>query len=160
MKDISDHISYLESTKSDTAIKFSIPNKPNDQQLMAMTNLAVNVFEPLRIGLGNKPIGITSFFRSKQLNGKVGGSLTSQHSLGEAIDLDADLYNNGITNSDIFFYIKNNLPFDQLIAEFPIKGKPAWIHVSYRTNNRKQILVSIHKNGKIEYFKYEEGMVI
>lgn len=161
MKNISENITYLEATKSDAAIKFSIVNKPNDQQLVAMSEVANNIFEPLRRELGGKPIAVTSFFRSKQLNGKIGGSLTSQHCNGEAIDLDADVFNNGITNSNIFFYIKDKLAFDQLIAEFPSKGKPAWIHVSYRQdNNRGNVLVSLHRNGRIEYVKYSEGMVI
>jgi zinc D-Ala-D-Ala carboxypeptidase len=161
MKRISEHVSYDESVKSDVAIKYSIVNKPNDQQLMAMSNIANNVFEPLRTELGNKPIGITSFFRSIQLNSKIGGALTSQHCSGEAIDIDADVYNNGITNSDIFFYIKDKLEFDQLIAEFPSKGIPSWVHVSYRDgNNRGNILVSIHRNGKIDYVPYTKGVVV
>jgi hypothetical protein len=70
---------------------------------------------------------------------------------GEAIDIDND--NTNVSNRDIFFFIKDNLDFDQLIAENPVKGNPSWVHVSYSfENNRKQVLV--FKNKK--YFPYRD----
>jgi len=160
MINISEHISYYEAIKSDVAVRNNINNIPNNEQIASMKNVAQHIFEPLRKTLGDKPIGISSFFRCDKLNLKVGGSLSSQHRLGEAIDIDADIYNNGITNSDIFFCIKDNLEFDQLIAEYPKHGTPLWVHVSYRSKkNRGNVLVSLTKNGKTEYIKYEKGMI-
>jgi len=47
-----------------------------------------------------------------------------------------------IENWQIFDYIKNNLEFDQLIWEFGDDSNPAWVHVSYKTeNNRGEILI-------------------
>jgi hypothetical protein len=48
------------------------------------------------------------------------------------------------------------LVFNQLIAEFPVKGEPSWIHVSYNKNkNKKQILIAKkNKLGKTEYVPY------
>ena len=55
-------------------------------------------------------------------------------------------------------WIKDNLDFDQLIAEFPAGGKASWLHVSYRKGrNRKQILVATKKAGKTIYLPYSEG---
>ena len=86
------------------------------------------------------PIGISSGYRSLSLNRIIGGSQTSQHSLGEALDLDADIYG-GVTNQEIYEFIRDNLEFDQLIHEYGSESNPAWVHVSYREgNNRKQIL--------------------
>ena len=157
MNNISEHISYIEATKSDIAIKKGIDNTPDENQLVNMILLAEKVFEPLRLFL-NVPIGVTSFFRSKQLNKLVGGSINSQHMAnnGSAIDIDADIFNH-IKNIDIFNYIKDNLEFDQLIAEYPIDGEPQWVHVSYNSkNNRKQIFVS-YKNEKNDtvYMQYD-----
>lgn len=155
---ISEHISYTEATKSRTAIKYNIDNIPNATELKRMKLLAKVVFEPLREYFG-VPIAVTSFFRSKELNKKIGGSSTSQHVKGEAMDLDADVYGM-ITNKDIFYYIKDNLEFDQLIWEFGDSKEPAWIHVSLKKcNNRKNILVAYKEKDilgrlRIKYKNY------
>lgn len=146
---ISKHISYREATFTQTRLD----NVPNDVQLEAMKTIANRVFEPLRQAMGDVPIFISSFYRSEAVNKKIGGSKNSQHTLGEAQDLDADILGK-ITNKDIFNYIKDNLEFDQLIAE-DVKedGTIGWVHVSYtkRYPNRKQILIM--KKGK--YYEYK-----
>jgi len=115
MKNISSNISYKEGVSSNTATRKGIYNNPTPEQLKAMVNLANKVFQPLRKAMGDKPIIINSFFRSEKLNRFIGGSRTSQHCKGEAMDLDAL---GECTNKQLFFYIKNNLDFDQLIWEF------------------------------------------
>lgn len=147
-ENISRHITYKEATHSNTAIKRGIDNTPGPGELVAMKRLAENVFEPVREHFG-RPILVTSFFRSKTLNKAVGGSSTSQHPLGEAIDIKAT---NGFTNKDIFEFIKNNLDFDQLIWEFGNDSEPQWIHVSYKKdNNRKNVLKATKVNGRTKY---------
>ena len=151
MSKISKHITYKEATRSVTAIRLSIDNKPNDYQLQNMELIAEKVFEPLRKAV-NGPIQINSFFRSEDLNTAIGGSTRSQHCQGRAIDLD-DNYGY-MSNNDMYNYIKNNLDFDQLIFEFPDKkGNAAWIHVSYvdADSNRKRCLKAIKENGKTKY---------
>lgn len=159
MKNISPHISYKEATKSWTATKKGIENKPNALQLLNMRHLANHIFEPLRAALGGLPIGIASFFRAVLLNKIIGGSETSQHCEGEAVDLDADIYNNGITNRMIFNFIKDNLDFDQLIWEFGTDEEPNWVHVSLKRNgkNRKQILVAYKHDGRTMYKLYNNA---
>jgi hypothetical protein len=115
-----------------------------------MRLVAAKVFDPIREHF-NKPIGISSFFRSSAVNYKIGGAKTSQHLLGEAIDIDADIYGH-FTNSEIFNWIKENLEFDQLIWEYGTEDNPAWVHVSYSsTGKRKQVLQSTmnNKNKKV-----------
>ena len=60
--------------------------------------------------------------------------------IGEAIDIDADMYG-GVNNSEIFDFIKKNLEWDQMIWEFGDDENPAWVHVSFKEGgkNRKQI---------------------
>lgn len=145
MNQISKHITYSESIKSQQAIRLGIDNTPNSEQLEAMKLVAEKCFEPVREHF-NIPIGISSFFRSEKLNSAIGGSKNSQHCKGEAIDIDADIYGK-ITNKQIFEYIKNNLLFDQLIWEYGNDENPDWVHVSYsKKGNRKQIL-KINKQG-------------
>jgi zinc D-Ala-D-Ala carboxypeptidase len=135
MENISDHISYKEATFTQTRL----PNIPNEEELVVMRATANAVFEPMRRHFG-VPIGISSFFRSEEVNKKIGGAKNSQHKLGKAIDIDAQLLG-GLTNKEIFYYIKDYLDFDQLIWEEGNDEEPDWIHVSYNGDyNRKQVL--------------------
>lgn len=146
---ISKHISYKEATHSNTATRRGIKNEPSEKHITAMKVLAKTVFEPLRVHF-DKPIRVNSFFRSAALNKAIGGSGTSQHCKGEAIDLDATT---GFTNKEIYNYIKDNLEYDQLIWEFGTDKEPDWVHVSYRADgkNRKQQLRASRKGGKSIY---------
>jgi hypothetical protein len=129
---ISKHISFDEATVSNTATRFGIENNPSDIQLACMKLVAEKCFEPLRTWY-NKPIKVNSFFRCESLNAKVGGSKTSQHVKGEAIDISGG---NKEENKKLFDWCKENLEFDQLINEYDF----TWVHISYIVKNRKQIL--------------------
>jgi len=151
MEKISKHITYKEATKSRTAQKRGIDNTPNEEQLDSMKRIAEKIFEPLREGLGGNPIAITSFFRGKTLNSVIGGSNTSQHVRGEAMDIDADVFGYS-SNKEIFNYIRENLTFDQLLWEFGDDNNPAWVHVSLKENhNRGMCLKVTRNNGKTNY---------
>ena len=152
---ISKHLSFEECTKSSTADKLGIiNNNPNESVIENMKLLAEKVFEPIREHFG-KPIHVSSMFRGMPLNQAVKGSITSQHCSGQAMDIDMDSKGKP-TNKEVFDYIKANLEFDQLLAEFPQKGNPSWVHVSYtNTNNRKQILVAKKRNGRTVYIPYK-----
>ena len=112
--------------------------------------IAEMIFQPLRSYVGG-PIKITSFFRSPELNQAIGGSKSSQHCKGQAMDLD-DVYGYK-TNAEMFDYIRENLDFDQLIWEFGDDNNPNWIHVSYvdKQENRNRCLKAYKKNGKTKY---------
>ena len=165
MKKLSPHCSFKEAVYSSTAVKFGIKNEPTDKQLLNIVNLLNNVFEPLREA-AKHPIAITSMFRSAALNKKIGGANSSQHlcNNGAAMDIDADVYG-GVTNNQLFYYIKDNLEFDQLILEdVDEAGNGAWVHVSYNEGlNRKDVLVMkrvynpIKKKNEIKYFPYVES---
>lgn len=137
---ISKHITLAEATKSNTAIKLGISNLPTDEHLANMKHLAESVFEPLREHFG-KPIAISSFYRSPHLNKAINGSLTSQHLTGEAMDIDAQIFG-GLTNKEVFDWIRANCLFDQLIWEGGSVNEPDWVHVSLTKNraNRGQVL--------------------
>jgi hypothetical protein len=147
---ISKHISYKEATQSQTAIRKGINNEPDAYQLQNMQLLAEKVFEPLREHFG-VPIAINSFFRSQKLNKAIGGATGSQHTQGRAIDIDDTL--GGVSNKQMFDWIRENLDFDQLIWEFGNDSNPAWVHISYvsESENRKRVLKASKKNGKTVY---------
>ncbi len=160
MERISDHVSYGEATKSQTAERKEIDNNPTPEELAAMKHVAETCFEPIREWHG-KSIAITSFFRSAQLNIAIGGSKTSQHCKGEAMDIDADVFDNGISNNEIFDWIRLNVDFDQLIGEFENPdGTYRWVHVSCKAdgNNRGEILLAKKVNGRTRYEYYTPGI--
>lgn len=147
---LSKNLSLQELKKSATAIKKGISNEPTIEHMENLKALAENIFQPLRDYFG-VPIAVTSGYRSASLNRIIGGSSTSQHCKGEAIDLDADVYGN-LTNAAIFGYLKDHTDFDQLIWEFGDEMNPAWVHCSYtRGRNRGEVLVAYRDGGKTRY---------
>ena len=153
MEKISKNITYNEAVHSNTAKRKGIENIPNENQIANMMTIAEMIFQPLRSYVGG-PIKITSFFRSPELNQAIGGSKSSQHCKGQAMDLD-DVYGHK-TNAEMFDYIRENLDFDQLIWEFGTEypdGNPNWIHVSYvdKQENRNRCLKAYKSKGKTKY---------
>lgn len=152
MSYISKHISWAEATHSKTAEKKEIANEPGQQEIVAMKKLAKEIFEPLREWAG-EPIRVNSFYRSAELCEAIGSKSTSQHTKGQAIDIDAM---GEKINADLFNYIKDNLNFDQLIWEFGDDENPDWVHVSYVSpnGNRNRILKAFKKGKKTNYELY------
>tara|TARA_R100000742_G_C4231850_1_gene53238 strand:+ start:285 stop:740 length:456 start_codon:yes stop_codon:yes gene_type:complete len=147
---ISKHISYKEGIRSNTATRLGIENKPNEEQLENMKLLAEKVFEPLRNEVDG-PIKVNSFFRSPELNKAIGGSSKSQHCKGQAIDID-DTFGH-MSNAQMYYYIKSELDFDQMIWEFGTDGNPDWVHISYVSpeKNRNRCLKAYKESGKTKY---------
>jgi hypothetical protein len=148
---LSEHLDLSEVTRSDSAKRKGISNEPTPEHLENFKKLAENIFEPIRKHFG-VPIHLSSGYRSKALNAAIGGSATSQHCTGEAIDIDMDGSANGVTNKMVFDYIKANLNFDQLINEFDY----SWVHVSFESTGkqRKQVLRAVKAGGKTSYQPY------
>jgi len=140
---LSGHFSLAELTKSQTATRKGIDNKPTLDHIENLTELCTQVLEPTRRNFG-KPMVISSGYRSEELCEAIGSSKNSQHAKGEAADFEMF----GLDNKELAKYIKNNLVFDQLILEFynPDDPSSGWVHCSYsKEENRKQSLLY---NGK------------
>ena len=152
---LSEHLDLSEVVRSESAKRKGISNMPTPEHIANFKILAEKIFEPIRVHF-RCPIVVSSGYRSKELNAAIGGSLTSQHCQGEAIDIDMDGTPHGVTNRMVFDYIKNNLEFDQLIYEFGNSENPDWVHVSYEStgNQRKQVLRASRVNGKTTYSNY------
>tara|TARA_R110002051_G_scaffold305684_1_gene375815 strand:+ start:75 stop:512 length:438 start_codon:yes stop_codon:yes gene_type:complete len=139
---LSNNLSLKEVTKSVTATRKGISNEPTQQHLQNLTIIANEVFQPIREHF-NEPIYISSGYRSRALNKAIGGSKSSHHCKGMALDLDQDYRNTNVTNEQIFNYIKDNLEFTQLINE----NNYSWVHVSYDSRDLKKEMLEL-KNGK------------
>jgi zinc D-Ala-D-Ala carboxypeptidase len=147
---LSKHLDIGEVIRSESAKREGIINMPTPEHYENLKVIAEKVFEPIREHFG-VPIFISSGYRSEALNVYIGGSRSSDHSKGRALDLDMDGSSSGVTNKMIFEFIKDNLEYDQLINEFDF----GWVHVGYRLNaNRKQTLRATKVNGKTTYSPY------
>lgn len=151
---LSEHLDLAEVVKSDSAKRRGISNMPTPEHIENFKKLAVNVFEPIRKHFG-VPIHISSGYRSKELNAVIGGASNSDHCFGMALDLDQQGHKGGVTNKQVFDFIKDNLKFKQLIWEGGTKQEPDWVHVSYDEKNlKKEILLATLVKGKMQYSKY------
>ena len=136
---LSKYFSLSEFTHSDTARTLDINNQPSQQELINLAHLCINVLDPCR-AFFNKPMSISSGYRSLELNRAVRSKDTSQHINGQA----GDVHIKGVDNMVLAEFIRDNLCFDQLIAEKLDKndGAKGWVHVSYNFlgTNRKNVL--------------------
>ena len=145
---LSKNFTIQEFIKSQTAIRRGIDNTPSDEHLSKAKSLFEYVVQPVRDNFGVTVIN--SGYRGFLLNQAVGGSTTSQHCKGEAVDIECP----GVANYDIAKWIQDNIDFDQLILEFYTPGIPdsGWVHVSYKSEgNRKSVLTAMKENGKTVY---------
>jgi hypothetical protein len=142
---LSKHFTVAELSKT------SVRNKDNTPSLRVIDNLQAlvdNVLQPIRDKFG--PVVVNSGYRSPEVNKAVGGSKTSDHTLGMAADIEVL----GMDNKALAEWIRDNLSTTQIILEFYTKGVPdsGWVHVSYRADNLKnQTLTAKSVNGKTQY---------
>ena len=148
---LSNNLSVKEVTKSNTAKRCGISNEPTIEHLENLKAIALNIFQPAR-NYFKKPIFVSSGYRSEALNEKIGGSKKSQHSKGQALDLDAHTFG-GLTNQQLFKFISDHTDFDQLIWEFGTDEEPDWVHVSYTSDriNRGEKLKAYKANNVTKY---------
>ncbi len=108
------------------------------------------MLEPLRVAI-DQPLITSSAYRAPEVNRRAGGAASSQHPKGEAWDGEAL----SMSNLDLAWFVQGSgLPFDQLILEFYVPGKPSsgWVHLSHRAGaNRGQVLTAVRERGTVAY---------
>lgn len=147
---LSANFELSELVKSQTAERKGISNNPSPDHIDNLKSLCINILQPIRSEF-DRPVIISSGFRSAELCIAIGSKPTSQHSEGKAADLEIL----GVDNMELAMWIKNNLNFDQLILEFYKDGEPnsGWVHVSWAgEDNRNQTLRAMRDdNDKVVY---------
>ena len=131
MSKISKNFTWAEFTASDTAKRLGIINQITDWDVRDnIIALVENVLQPLRDAYG-KPIHINSGYRCAELNKKVGGVATSQHTKGQAADCGVD---DPLALARLLLDL--GLEFDQAIVY------PTFLHISHKADgeNRNQLL--------------------
>jgi len=149
---LSQNFTLHELTASDTARRRGIDNTAGTYVVDRLTELCHTILEPLRIGIGSA-LCVSSGYRSKELNKAVGGSATSQHMVGEAVDVYSC---DGLQPRDIIkVALLENLPFHQIIDEF---GR--WVHVSIAPEGeepRREIKIATRVSGRTKYTTMQRG---
>ena len=144
---LSKHFKLQEFEKSSTATRLGIKNKAGSGEIKNLTDLCYAILEPVRAKF-EKPIMVTSGYRSEELCVAIKSSKTSQHTKGQAVDFEIA----GVSNLQLAIWIENNCDFDQLILEFWKEEEGAnsgWVHCSYNEgSNRKQVLTFDGKEFK------------
>lgn len=148
---LSKNFTLEEAIESQTAERNNIDNTPDAATIANLKFLFENLVQPIRDKFGVTII--SSGYRSPKLNRAIGGSLTSQHVLGQAVDLK-------FANADKLqvarWVIASGLKFDQLILEAydPANIKKGWLHLSLNNGaNRMQVMTATFSNGKAIYTK-------
>ena len=147
---LSKHFTLEEMTRSMVAARKGIDNTPGAGEIKNLENVCYEILEPVRAHF-DKPIMISSGYRSEALCEAIGSKKTSQHAKGMAVDFEI----NGVPNIKVAYWLTNNVDFDQCILEYyqPDDDQHGWIHVSYieKGANRKKVLTF---DGKT----YEDGL--
>jgi len=148
---LSKNFALSEITHSNTAKRLGIDNEPTETHLQNMQHLVDNLLQPLRDAVG--PIRVSSGYRNPSLNRAIGGSRSSQHCKGQALDL--QFWEMGKMNNKVIYdwILKSGLEFDQMINEFDF----AWIHISLvGVNNRNQVLEAYKDEDGDTKYKYAD----
>jgi len=129
---------------------------PDSKIIETLAELSTDILQPARDFM-KAPILVTSCYRCPALNRAVGGAKHSDHLYGRAADIRCP---HPLQTRDLFFYIKDNLDFKQLIWYFDKQSNPTFVHVSRQEGkNRKEVLICYLKNGKRRYRRWEDDHV-
>lgn len=146
-----------EFIESEIARERGIDNTPEQWQIDNCVEMIDTLLDPLREswaveckeqGYGTPALKVSSGIRSKALNEAVGGSATSSHYIGSAVDLVP--YNGKLKKFKSFCYhwLKDKV-FDQMISESEsVDGTPQWLHIGFKrydNSRRKQFLSNVGK---------------
>ena len=154
---LTQHFTKEELIRSATATSKGIKNTYTEEELINMVWTATQM-EIVRKILGNNPISVSSCFRNKVVNKLVGGSVSSAHCYGLAVDFTCSKFGNTrqVCEALIAAQKQGEVEFDQLIMEFPPAG---WVHIGfnqYGVGQRKQVLTAKKLNGTTKYY---EGLI-
>lgn len=143
-----------ELTRSATATRLRLNNTPDERATTNLRQSARGLWQPVRDILG-VPMVVSSGYRNPTLNRAIGGSTTSAHCYGLAIDFTAPRFGNTrqIAKKLATELKARDIKFDQLILEFPDDHR-TWIHLGYKSpsgKQRGQLLTAVKRGGRTVY---------
>lgn len=145
---LTEHFTLNEFTYSDTAVRVGIKNLPNDVQRSNLLRTAGQM-EKVRSIL-RRPIKVLSGLRVTELNRLVGGSVTSAHTQGLAVDFTCPGYGLPKDVCKALLPHMDALEIDQLIYE------GGWVHIGFKRKGmpfRGDVLTANFDGGKTTYIQ-------
>ena len=143
-------LAYPEFVASETAMNNGIKNIPNEQEWQNIEFVVKTILQLLRDKLGI-PLTVNSGFRNSELNKLAGGSETSFHRLGCAVDVDT----HRIPLVQVLETAYDLPEWSEIIAEYFPQG---WVHIAHKKgDNRKMLKLKDNKHHfskvNLEYIK-------
>lgn len=160
---LSTHFKLSEFTRTSFDDLQELNRKVSDEEIAKMKILCRDFLEPIRKQF-RLPIIIHSGFRCKDLNKKVNGSATSQHTLAEAVDFHVRGLD-GLEGSTAVFrwiHFDSGLKYGQVIHEVrrSMAHESIWIHLSLGRPYRHKSLcgqVLSYRNGLYTFLCQAQG---
>ena len=147
---ISKNFTHREAIRSKTAQKHGIDNEPSKGVLIEIVHTSISM-QAVRSALGDRSVRPSSWYRSIELNRKLGSSDNSDHIEGKAVDFTVE----GLTNREAFNIIRNSgIEYKQLILEFEDRDNGGWLHISFPMigkHSARQNLIATAVNGETIY---------
>lgn len=140
MTKLTEHFTLEEMTYSQTASRCGINNTP-PPDIVAQLTKTCEMLEHVRTALGGHPIMITSGYRCPELNKACGGSNTSQHMTGQAVDFYVPAFGTPKQVCDAIMKAVPSILYDQLIWEYG-----DWVHMSQAPDPR-MMAMTIDNSG-------------
>lgn len=131
------YFTLQELIRSEVAAKRKIDNTPSFEVVEHLAELVRTVLDPLRIAYG-KSIKVSSGYRCPALNKAVGGSATSVHQIGYAVDLQVNGSFEEFRDFVVEWFRKTGTHFDQILLERNKATGAKWIHIGLYNNAGQQ----------------------
>ena len=137
---LSQYFTLQELTKSQYATRKGISNLPTGIYMQNLVATAAKMDEVRKL-LG-KPIYVSSGYRNPAVNDAVGGSPTSSHMSGQAIDFTCPEFG---TVQEVFDAIrKSPIRYDQVLNEYD-----QWCHLGFGDRLRHEQWIYKRVNGSV-----------
>lgn len=131
------YFTLQELIRSEVAAKKKIDNTPTFEVVDHLRELTEKVLEPLRAAYGMSII-VSSGYRCPALNKAVGGSATSVHQIGYAVDLQVNGSFEEFRDFVVEWFRKTGTRFDQILLERNKATGAKWIHIGLYNNAGQQ----------------------
>ena len=130
---LSSNLTLEESYFSQTASRLGIDNYPPHSCMDRITFAAYSL-EAVRTELGDKPLLISSWYRSPALNVAVHGAQGSGHLHGDCVDFTCPTF--GTVDEIVKKLLESAIDFNKIIREFN-----RWVHIDFSGTQRTALII-------------------
>lgn len=150
------HFTWEEVFRSSTATQCNIDNTNIPDEYLTYVINTAKMMERVRTLFNINPcnphtVNISSWYRCEKLNNAVGGTKTSHHRFGMAVDFSIveKKTKKKLTIKEVCQkIIDSKIPFTQLIDEYG-----SWTHISFQENNYKRQVLTFKRDSKGKIIK-------